>query len=228
MFITYIQGSIKMNFKEDKYVAVKDMISEDIVDIGTRYALIDEMTRFSDEASTADNNAQVPGSHSKYADPLMESILQHIHINMEYVTGLTLYPTYSYFRVYRPGMDLKPHTDRPACEISTTISFRYNYLGSEQQAWPIWVAGKNGPKPFSLEPGDAVVYRGCEIEHWREKLDAPDGSYHVQGFFHFVDANGPYADEKLDKRLFIGQQKSSDNPAVKTTFTGKNYISTIY
>lgn len=217
-----------MNFKEDKYVAVKSMISEDIVDIGTRYALIDEMTRFSDEASTQEGAAQVPGSHSKYADPLMESILQYIHPSMEYVTGLTLYPTYSYFRVYRPGMDLKPHTDRPACEISTTISFRYNYLGNKQQSWPIWVSGKNGPKPFSLEPGDAVVYRGCEIEHWREELDAPEGSYHIQGFFHFVDANGPYADERLDKRLFIGQPKSPDVPAVKTATLGKSYISTIY
>ena len=46
-----------MNFKEDKYVAVKDMISEDIVDIGTRYALIDEMTSFSDEACSAENIA---------------------------------------------------------------------------------------------------------------------------------------------------------------------------
>lgn len=216
-----------MSFKENKYVAVKEMLPNEIVDIASRYALIDEMTRFSDEASVQHHSAQVPGAHSKYADPLMESILQYLLPNMEYVTGLSLYPTYSYFRVYRPGMDLKPHTDRPACEISTTVSFKYNYLGSDQPSWPIWVDSKDGPKAFNLESGDAVVYRGCEVKHWREMFNAPEGSYHIQGFFHFVDANGPHSEEKLDKRLFIGEPKSVKNLAANNTGK-KSYISTIY
>jgi hypothetical protein len=29
----------------------------------------------------------------------------------------------------------------------------------------------------------------------------------VQGFFHFVDQNGPYADFKYDKRNTIGQKE---------------------
>lgn len=214
-----------MSFKENKYIAVKEMISNDLIDVVTRYALIDEMNGFNAEG-VQDKNAQVPDAHSKYGDILMESILLHIQDKMEYVTDLQLLPTYSYFRVYRPGQDLKPHLDRPACEISTTISFNFNYIGQENsQSWPIWVKGKDGPKGFSLEPGDAVVYRGCEIEHWREVFEAQPYSYHVQGFFHYVDANGPYKDEAKDKRLYIGQPRNQ--VATQVSNSTKSYISSI-
>lgn len=217
-----------MSFNENKYVGVKEMVSADLVDVVTKYALMDEMIQFSAEGTDI-NNAQVPDAHSKYADTLMEALLLHIHPKMEHATGLTLLPTYSYFRVYRPGQDLKPHIDRPACEISTTISFNFNYLTeSNKESWPIWVQGKDGPKSFSLDPGDAVIYRGCEIEHWRNTFDAPEYSYHVQGFFHYVDANGPFKEESKDRRLFIGQPKQQEVAAQKdNNSSNKSYISNI-
>jgi hypothetical protein len=214
-------------FNENKYVGVKEILPADIVDIVSRYALIDELTKFTAESTLSQDAAQVPEAHSKYADPLMESLLQYLQPAMEFVTGLTLYPTYSYYRVYRPGMDLKPHIDRPACEISTTVSFKYNYMGSDQESWPIWIKGRDGNKGFSLDPGDAVVYRGCEVEHWRDVFNAPEGSYHIQGFFHYVNANGPYADQQLDKRMFIGQPKEN-NVSATLQKSSKSYISTIY
>jgi hypothetical protein len=50
-------------------------------------------------------------------------------------------------------------------------------------------------KKVNLKPGDGVIYRGCEIEHWRE---AYEGDYHIQAFLHYVDANGKYANYKGD------------------------------
>ena len=211
-------------FKEDKYIAVKEMLSQEVVDLASQYALIDEMTRFSKEGIVGDGT-QVPDAHSKYADPLMESILLSLVPKMEYVTGLTLLPTYSYYRVYRPGMDLKPHIDRPACEISTTVCLKYNYQQLQNElVWPMFVQSKNGPVGLGLAPGDAIVYRGCDIEHWREKLSAPEYSYHIQAFFHYVDANGPHSDQQLDNRLFLGQPKKSE---VKPNLVNKNYVSSI-
>lgn len=215
-------------FKEKKYVAVKEILPAEIVDLVSRYALINELTEFSKESNELNDAAQVPDAHSKYADPLMESILQFIQPSMEYATGLKLFPTYSYFRVYRPGQDLKPHIDRPACEISTTISFKHNYMNSKQEVWPIWVSGQEGKKAFHLDQGDALIYRGCEIEHWREVFEAPEGSYHIQGFFHYVDANGPKANEKLDGRLFIGQPKKEQSSNNTNQNISKKYLSTIY
>lgn len=213
-------------FKENKYVAVKELVSQEIVQIVSQYALINEMISFTGETDKGIDKAQVPGAHGKYADTLMESILIHLQPKLEYITGLTLHPTYSYFRVYRSGMELKPHIDRPSCEISTTVCFKYNYIDLQDSlVWPMYIRANNQSIPIGLKPGDGIVYRGLDLTHWREPLTAPDYSYHIQGFFHYVDANGPYADYQLDKRLFIGQPKTIEQstPAVST----KNYISTV-
>lgn len=201
-------------FKEKKYQPVKDILSKDIVAIASQYALIDEMNN---PFIGVDN--QIPDAHSKYADQLMESIMLYLQPSVEFVSGLKLIPTYSYFRVYRPGQELVKHTDRPACEISVTVSFKQNYQSETgKYNWPIFMEGK----PVVMEPGDGVVYMGCEVEHWREKFVAPEYSYHIQGFFHYIDANGPNIDQALDKRQHVGQQRDRFMPKYKTPL--KKYI----
>jgi hypothetical protein len=186
-------------FKKQKYVAVKEALSSDIVKLASTYAKLDEKNDFSLEEGPS---VQIHNSHSQYADTLMESFLLYLQPLMEKNTGLNLFPTYSYYRVYRPGADLVKHKDRPACEISTTVTLEYDYQDSDYE-WPILVEGTK----FVMSPGDMVIYRGCEVEHWREVLNAPEGSYHIQFFCHYVDVNGPYADHKFDKRPFIGYDK---------------------
>ena len=38
------------------------------------------------------------------------------------LTGLKLYPAYTYARIYKKGDELKRHKDRFSCEISTTMN----------------------------------------------------------------------------------------------------------
>ena len=72
----------------------------------------------------------------------------------------------------------------------------------------------------ALNPGDMVAYRGCELDHHRDKFEYPEDAWHVQGFFHYVDANGPYASFKYDKRNIIGEilQKSPMIPQTKQSY----------
>jgi hypothetical protein len=186
-------------FKENKYVEVKNVLTTELINIATTYALLDERNDLSLEEG---DTPQILNSHSKYADTLMESFLLYLQPILEENTGLELLPTYSYYRVYKPGADLKKHIDRPACEISTTVSLGFDYKGSDYN-WPIFV----GDSECSMNPGDLVIYRGCEVEHWREVFEAPEGSWHVQFFCHYVDANGPNKDWKFDQRPFIGYDR---------------------
>jgi hypothetical protein len=55
-----------------------------------------------------------------------------------------------------------------------------------------------GGQRFDLGEGDGVVYPGCDVEHWRNPCDGPDGYYSGQVFLHFVRKNGPYAAEAGD------------------------------
>ena len=46
--------------------------------------------------------------------------------------------------------------------------------------------------------------------HGRESLDADDGSYQIQLFLHYVDANGPYVEtDKYDRRPNIGIKETT-------------------
>ena len=60
---------------------------------------------------------------------------------------------------------------------------------------------KDGVK-IDLEPGDALIYRGCEVEHWREAFE---GENCGQVFLHYNDASGENAEEnRYDTRPFLG------------------------
>jgi hypothetical protein len=193
---------MKRDFEKNGYAVVQQAISEELRDFVTQYAIFDEAQDFSKESDVA-LAPQVPGAHSKYADPAMETMLLHLKPVMEKHTGLQLYPTYSYYRVYRNSNELVPHRDRPACEISATVCFNVN----ADFVWSIYIEGA----PIDLNPGDMLIYRGHEKLHWREPLEHIDSVWQVQGFFHYVDVNGPYAEWKFDKRATIGQSRLQQN-----------------
>tara|TARA_R110002072_G_scaffold201632_2_gene359377 strand:+ start:2430 stop:3014 length:585 start_codon:yes stop_codon:yes gene_type:complete len=138
-----------------------------------------------------------------YADPLIEVMLKQCQPAIEQHTGLELDPTYSFSRVYQEGEELTPHTDRPSCEISVTIN-----VACTGDAWAIWMQYKdNDPVKCMLNPGDAVIYKGCEVTHWRRKL--PKGQINVQFMLHYVDKNGPYTEYKFDRREALGLASSA-------------------
>ena len=89
---------------------------------------------------------------------------------------------------------LKKHSDRPSCEISVTAS-----IDSDGTEWPIYMDGN----PVYLEPGEAAIYLGQEVEHWRDEFK---GDYASQVFMHYVDRDGPHTDYYKDKRDLYGIQ----------------------
>jgi hypothetical protein len=138
-------------------------------------------------------DAQVPNAAAiiNNKDSLIfETLQERVWPRIESIVGEELLPTYSYARLYSNGDELKIHTDRPACEISATIQ-----LGrSHHYSWPIYMGGQR----FDLAEGDAVIYKGCEIEHYRKICDGPDNYYSGQVFIHFVRKNGEFAGHSKD------------------------------
>ena len=72
---------------------------------------------------------------------------------------------------------------------------------NDNTEWPIFLGGD----PIITKPGDAVIYLGCELEHWREPFT---GDFQIQTFLHYVNKNGPNKEWKYDKRNF------AENPEV--------------
>jgi len=198
-----------MSFKKNKYVVMKKVISTEIADFCCAYFLNKrKVARFLFDQKYISpftdywgvwNDKHVPNTYSHYADIVMETLLQKVQPLMEKYTGLKLSPTYSYARIYKKGDILARHKDRFSCEVSTTLN-----LGGEQ--WPIYLepsgrVGQAGIK-VDLEPGDMLIYSGCELEHWREEFT---GKNCAQVFLHYNKKGSKLAREnEFDKRPFLG------------------------
>jgi hypothetical protein len=145
-----------------------------------------------------DGDAQVPGTPSAHGDAVLDTLMDDLRPAVEFCTGLKLHPTYSYARLYRHGDELKPHRDRPACEISLSLN-----LGQvpADEPWALNLEGPEGAIACVLMPGDVLLYRGIDLTHWR----APYGGESLaQVFLHYVDQDGPHAHEKYDRRAALG------------------------
>jgi hypothetical protein len=183
-----------VEFANNWFVVKRAVIDADTVRLTYRHVL--DRAR-GPTIALGDN--QIPDAPVGYADPLTDTLLEKIRGSVEQNTGLKLWPTYSYFRVYQRGNLLKAHRDRPSCEVSMTVS-----LGMDApEPWPIWIAGPMGTSSVSLNPGDGLIYRGCDCYHWREPFG---GSHLAQLFLHYVDRDGPNTEWKFDKRPRLSSQ----------------------
>ena len=200
---------MKDKFKNNKYIVVKNAISEELSDFAYKYFLLKRQvaeTFFNskyispfEEMYGIWNDPQVPNTYSNYADMVMEVLLVKLLPLMERVTKLKLNPNYSYARIYKKGDILNRHKDRFSCEISTTLN-----LGGD--VWSIYLdpTGKENNKgiKINLNPGDMLIYKGNEIEHWREPFD---GEICAQVFLHYNNiATEGSKDNIFDKRPHLG------------------------
>tara|TARA_R100000687_G_scaffold52_1_gene40 strand:- start:12 stop:677 length:666 start_codon:yes stop_codon:yes gene_type:complete len=213
-------------FKKNKHVIIKQVISKDLATFIANYFVMKKQVydtclkqRFISPYEVLlggyeGKNSQVPNTYASYADIVMETLLLKCQPIMEKTTGLKLNPAYSFARIYKKGDILYRHRDRFSCEISTTMN-----LGGD--SWPIYLdpTGERGiesghdqtvkVKPnankgikIDLRPGDMLVYKGCELDHWRNKFK---GKECIQVFLHYNNPKTPGAkDNMFDKRLHLG------------------------
>ena len=184
-------------FGERKYAVVRNLISEADASVISRYmeyALRGALYTDRGGGPLPDD----PSKYARYADPLMEVMLVDSRGAVEAVVGKELLPTYSYSRVYVEGDELERHVDRPSCEYSVTVN-----VACDGEPWPIWMQdGDAEPTKVTLSPGDAVIYKGCEVHHWRSKMTR--SRVNAQFMLHYVDKNGPFTEYEWDKRSGAG------------------------
>ena len=191
---------------QEKYRVVKKILPDDICKVVEQYCLFQMLNNFSPED---EKSGQVPGTHSVYCDSLMESLLLYTKPKIEQIISRKIIPAYSYYRVYKPGDILKEHSDRESCELSVSITLGYKYNDMDDNyKWSLYAYAGDEKRYLDCEPGDAVIYRGCDLIHGRDRFDAGEYSYQVQVFLHYIFEDGPYANKhKYDGRPGIGYIK---------------------
>ena len=212
-------------FKEKKYTIIRNAISYELANFGYNYLLLKReavawmhennyISKFTPLFGTW-TDKQVTNTYSIYSDMFMETLMMKVLPIMQQRTDMNLIPCYTFTRVYKKGDILKRHSDRPSCEISTTL-----HLGGDP--WTIFldptgqktvideekqIIKPNAPKgiPVDLEIGDMLVYSGCDLEHWREPFE---GDNCAQVFLHYNNIDGPFGTQNnFDKRPMLGIPK---------------------
>lgn len=185
--------SENLNLKEletQGSILATELLPKDLCHFLTHYMLREAEVRLL--SSEPFDDPQSPGALAIKHSVIFDTINERVWPFLENKLGIELIPTYSYARLYFNNCKLAPHTDREACEYSVTLQ-----LGrSHHYAWPLHVTGKR----YDLGEGDAVIYKGMDANHWRDRCDGPDHYFSGQVFLHYVAANGPHAQHAGDKR----------------------------
>lgn len=161
--------------------------------------------RETDQTSLTNKNCS-----SRYKHPLYEKIHYFLKEKIENILEKKIYPTFYFDRVYMPNSELKPHTDRNSCEISVTLHIKTNL----KKPWLIYFRDyQNMEVGIDLLPGDAILYKGIDLLHWRNPLptrhndiyskvrkcfNIADDTYYHQAFFHYVLSDGPNIQHSWD------------------------------
>ena len=148
---------------------------------------------------------------NKYADGVIETVLSLATPMIEEVVGIKLMPTYSWARLYEHETEMDRHVDKGECDVSATLTLGYELHNMDENdkknyCWPIFfgdVSGRKGTKgtPVQVKPGQLCVYKGTEIEHWRESFR---GVHHAQVFLHWVEKKEENEHLYIDSRPLLG------------------------
>jgi len=107
-----------MSFKKNKYTIIRQAISKELASFVANYFSMQKQvydtckqTRYFSPFETIlgyyeSENEQIPNTYSHYADIAMETLMLKCQPEMEKVTGLKLYPAYTYARIYKKGLEL--------------------------------------------------------------------------------------------------------------------------
>jgi hypothetical protein len=116
-----------------------------------------------------------------------EMVSRYFHHQLTEIVSRTagepVRPSYAYLSAYRPGAVLKPHVDRKQCvfTLSVMIEPRSELF---RERWPLWFQTHQGNISLTQTSGDGVLFRGCELPHWRDR--PPRGHVSTTLIFHYV------------------------------------------
>ena len=155
-------------------------------------------------------DVQVAGRYCEHNELFAAYVHAHLLEMMTAVVGKKVKLAYVYAASYQGGSILNPHTDREQCEYSISFQVDYQPLNEDfRSQWPIYlepledyndeinengvtidwaevekVNSRRATTPIYLRGGDALIYKGRELIHYRYAL--PETHSSTSLFFHFV------------------------------------------
>lgn len=166
------------HFHREKFIIIQNLLDPYLVQFLSSY--YSHMGQMEDGSFGRDWT-----SLNGYGDACADTVMYMLRDKIQEQTGEQLEPTFSFVRHYKKGDILNRHNDRPSNEINCTITI------TADLEWPIGFCHKFGGTEYilSTQPGDAVVYYGNELDHWRDRYK---GESQVQLIVGFIRKDGEF------------------------------------
>ena len=129
---------------------------------------------------------QSPGRYVAYDEATTKYVHQQLTRTVSDLARRVVVPSYSYLCLYQGGATLDQHTDRDACEYTISLCIDATPDPQTHGAWPLHLMTEDGQVSLVQGIGDAVLFRGRYLTHWRDQL--PMGYTSSSILFHYVDA----------------------------------------
>lgn len=195
-------------------IFIKEFLPKQILNLINTYSIIKygNQKQFNTDIQT---NALI----SEHSDYLMETLMDLSTPVIEQNVKKKLFPTYSFFRIYDKGSDLKTHLDRESCEYTVALCLGAHpvdqpyeiFLGEKDENSDYkYFSNKNNLEKYRIDykfpmlPNNAIIFKGMNKLHWREPCQH---DHFITVFLHYVDQDGEYKDFKFDKRTGLGAKR---------------------
>src|SRR5262245_5642950 len=99
-------NDLRSAFDRNRYAVLKCLLGDPDCSLTYRY-----VCAITQAGLMKEGDRLVPHTACRYGDPMTDSLLLKLQPAIEHATGLSLYPTYSYVRLYKKGDQLARHTD---------------------------------------------------------------------------------------------------------------------
>mgnify|MGYP003116899619 CR=1 FL=1 len=193
-------------------IFIKEFLPKEILTVVHNYCLLKYQN-----PEYLNNDSQTQSFVGEHGDYLMEALMDLSTPVIEQNVGKKLWPTYTYFRIYDKGSDLKTHTDRSSCEFTVALCLASDpvdqpyeiFIGERDETSDYKYYNQESKKyerlkidhKFPMIRNNAVIFKGMEKLHWREYCDL---DHYMTVFLHYVDQEGPYKEHKYDGRHQLG------------------------
>jgi len=128
-------------------------------------------------------DAQVSQRHGWHNEPMARYFHHQLAQFISRVAGEPVRPSYCYVSAYRGGRaSLRPHVDRKQCVFTASLWICDQAAGAAP--WPLWLHTPDGVVSATQSAGDVVLFRGCELPHWRDQ--PPPSGASTTLIFHYV------------------------------------------
>jgi hypothetical protein len=157
---------------------------------------------FSDYLKEVLHTRRVNGMNQPYiyGDPAFDSFGKMSAPMLSNLVGKELAFSHTLAKILVNDDHQLPHVNKEHLEHTVTVFLG----GTYEKLWPIWMQKLDthlAPQLCALEEGDAVIYMGNKVHHWRDHYEGTD---YYQLTMHYVEAEGEHGDRVYDTRPYIG------------------------